>query len=115
MHFKRHFAIQNASRKKYVRLHCLKFSDPLPKTHLFCIWPYHPTGAEGELDVLLSFFFFFFFFLLFVCALFSGMVTRVFCFCFSCALVSVFCASSSLCYGMICGCGIPWLYSLDFL
>ena len=87
----------------------LKFSDPLPLTPLFFIWPYHLTGVEGELCVLLS--------------LFSvGLISRAcivfwvfLCYLFSSALMSVLCASSSLCYGMICGCGIPWLYSLDFL
>ena len=40
-----HFESQNAyfffQKKKYVCLPYLKFSDPLPETHLICfIWPY---------------------------------------------------------------------------
>ena len=50
MHFERRNASQNAYNytflqkkkieKKYVCLPDLKFSDPLPETHLFFIWPY---------------------------------------------------------------------------
>ena len=41
------------SRKKEC-LPYLKFSDPLPKTHLFFIWPYHTLVAGATINTILS-------------------------------------------------------------
>ena len=39
-------------KKKYVCLPYLKFSDPLPKTHInfFFIWPYHIYASKADSD-----------------------------------------------------------------
>ena len=41
--------------KKYVCLSCLKFSDQLPETHLFFIWPFSDDHFIDTYSPLLSF------------------------------------------------------------